>query len=96
MESTKNQAPKKKKQGKSTFGRVNAWLHLWLGLVSGIIVFIVSVTGCIYAFQREITDITQPYQFVEQQNKPYLPPSQLRAIAAKEVFGEKGEGVLIN
>lgn len=73
------------------FGRVNAWLHLWLGLISGAVVFIVSVTGCIYAFQREITDITQPYQFTQVQDKPYLPPSQLRTIAAKHAFGPEGE-----
>ena len=30
-------------------------LHLWLGLLSGIIVFIVSVTGCLYVFHEEIT-----------------------------------------
>ncbi|MCK7554359.1 PepSY domain-containing protein [Chitinophaga sedimenti] len=89
--SAKNQPVKKKKQGKSLFGRVNAWLHLWLGLISGAVVFIVSVTGCIYAFQREITDITQPYQFTQVQDKPYLPPSQLRTIAAKHAFGPEGE-----
>lgn len=86
-----NKQPVKKKQGKSLAGRANAWLHLWLGLVSGIIVFIVSVTGCIYAFQREITNVTQPYQFVEVQDKPYMAPSQLKALATKYAFGEKGE-----
>lgn len=29
-------------------------LHLWLGLASGLIVFIVSITGCIYVFEEEI------------------------------------------
>ncbi len=31
-------------------------IHLWLGLISGIIVFIVSITGCIFVFSKEITD----------------------------------------
>lgn len=76
-----------KKKGKSTWRRVNSWLHLWLGLSSGLIVFIVSITGCLYAFQHELSDLTQPYQFVKAESKPYLPPSRLKAIAGKEAFG---------
>ncbi|GAB3656742.1 hypothetical protein GCM10028791_28800 [Echinicola sediminis] len=30
--------------------------QLWLGLVSDIMVFIVSVTGCSYVFEHEIRD----------------------------------------
>ncbi len=30
------------------------WFHKWLGLLSGIIVFIVSITGCIYVFHDEL------------------------------------------
>lgn len=58
-------------------------IHLWLGLTVGIIVFIVAITGCIYAFEKEIQDITQPYRFVEAQNKPLLPPSAIKSIAEK-------------
>ncbi|MBS1554072.1 MAG: PepSY domain-containing protein [Bacteroidetes bacterium] len=29
-------------------------IHLWLGLGSGLIVFIVSITGCIYVFESEL------------------------------------------
>jgi len=52
-------------------------LHLWLGLSSGLVVFIVAVTGCIYAFQSEIQDLTQSYRFVEPQNSPVLTPTQI-------------------
>lgn len=76
-----------KKKGKSTWRRVNNWLHLWLGLSSGLIVFIVSITGCLYAFKDELSSLTQRYQFVEAEAKPYLTPSQLKAIAGKEAFG---------
>nr|WP_314898103.1 PepSY-associated TM helix domain-containing protein [uncultured Flavobacterium sp.] len=34
-------------------------LHLWLGLASGITIFIVALTGCIYAFKDEITSYTK-------------------------------------
>jgi uncharacterized iron-regulated membrane protein len=77
-----------------TFKKVIGKLHLWLGLSSGLIVFIISVTGCIYAFQAEIQDLTQPYRFVEAQNKSVLQPSQLKAIAEKELPGKKIHAVL--
>ena len=32
-------------------------IHLWLGLASGLVVFIVSITGCFYAFQEELQSI---------------------------------------
>lgn len=63
-------------------------LHLWLGLASGLVVFIIAVTGCIYAFQMEIKDLTQPYRFVERQEQAVLLPSQLQAIAEKELPGK--------
>jgi len=73
----------KKKNRKSNFRKINDWLHLWLGLTSGIIIFIVSLTGCFYAFQQEIKDFMEPRRFVEQQNKLYVPPSVLLDTAAK-------------
>jgi uncharacterized iron-regulated membrane protein len=86
-------APKKKKLGKSLFRRVNDFLHLWLGLISGLIVCIVSLTGCIYVFQDEIRSVTQTYQFVQPESKAYLPPSELKTLAEKHEFGVKaGKG----
>ncbi|TDS12910.1 PepSY-associated TM helix domain-containing protein [Sphingobacterium paludis] len=39
---------------KKTLVKINAWLHLWLGLASGIIVVILSITGCALVFEEEI------------------------------------------
>lgn len=64
-------------------------IHLWLGLTSGLVVFIIAITGCIYAFQVEIQNVTQPYRFVEPWNKDFLPPSALNEIAVKEFPGKK-------
>lgn len=50
-------------------------IHLWLGLGTGLVVFIISITGCLYAFQAEIQDALQAYRFTEVENKPILPPS---------------------
>ncbi|MDQ1087356.1 PepSY domain-containing protein [Siphonobacter sp. SORGH_AS_1065] len=72
-----------------TFKKAIGQVHLWLGLASGIIVFIVSITGCIYVFQEEIRDMTESWRFVEEQPKSYLVPSQLIAIAEKKLEGKK-------
>jgi uncharacterized iron-regulated membrane protein len=60
-------------------------IHLWLGLSSGIIVFIIAMTGCLYAFQEEIQNYTQEYRFVKEQDVAFLPPSKLAVIAKKEL-----------
>jgi uncharacterized iron-regulated membrane protein len=69
-------------------------LHLWLGLASGLVVFIIAVTGCLYAFQDEIQNITQPYRFVEPQPAPYLKPSELKRIAVEALPDKKVHAVL--
>ncbi|MDZ7614304.1 MAG: PepSY-associated TM helix domain-containing protein [Flavobacteriaceae bacterium] len=48
-------------------------------------VFIIAITGCLYAFQDEIQDLTQSYRFVEPQSKAYLLPVELSGIAKKEL-----------
>lgn len=80
---TMKQSTAKKKQKDSLFKRINNWLHLWLGLISGVIVLIVCLTGCIWVFNEEITGLLEPETRVEWQNKPVLRPSQLIDIAAK-------------
>src|ERR1044072_7763138 len=69
----------KRKNSKSLFRRIIGWLHLWLGLISGIVVFIVSITGCLFSFQEEISNITYKNVFyVQPQNKATLPLSVLQ------------------
>jgi len=58
-------------------------LHLWLGMTSGLLVFIISITGALYAFQEEIQDYTQGYRFVEVRKHEMLAPSRLKEIAVK-------------
>lgn len=64
-------------------------LHLWLGLLSGLVVFIIALTGCIYAFQQEILDATESYRFVAKEDKPYLQPSELVDIARQQLPGKE-------
>lgn len=61
------------------------FIHKWLGLISGLIVFIISITGCIFCFHDEIKDITRKeWRLVESQNKPFVLPSVLLE-KAKEI-----------
>lgn len=50
------------KKIKQIFGQI----HLWFGLVSGLVVVVVSLTGCLYVFEEEARDIFQhKYFYVE-------------------------------
>lgn len=71
-----------------TVKKIVGKIHLWLGFGSGLLVFIIAITGCIYAFEREIRDITQPFRFVEKEAKPFLPPSVLKAAAEEKLSGK--------
>ncbi|KQN33983.1 peptidase M4 [Pedobacter sp. Leaf41] len=68
---------KKNKTFKYWVGRI----HLWLGLISGLFVCFLGITGCILAFEREIENVTQPYRNLAVQNKPLLSPTALKKIA---------------
>lgn len=83
----------KKKSKKGPFRRVNDWLHLWLGLFSGIVVFIVSITGCFYAFQQEIKDAMEPWRFVEARDEAFVPPSVLLDTAKTYMPGKEPTGL---
>jgi uncharacterized iron-regulated membrane protein len=70
--------------------KINAWLHLWLGLASGIVVIIVGLTGCILVFESEIEDLTLPYLHAENPgNAKMLPPSRLKAVVSQAIPGKR-------
>lgn len=61
---------------------------MWLGMASGLVVFIVAVTGCLYAFKTEIEDLTQSYRYVPEQEGPTLEPSRMEAIGQQVLPGK--------
>ncbi len=81
--------PKKKKKGRSLFYRISAWLHLWLGLITGAIMVVVCLMACIWVFNEEITTLLEPETKVAKQDKPVLTPSQLQAIVNERLPGKK-------
>ncbi|WP_137404805.1 PepSY-associated TM helix domain-containing protein [Echinicola rosea] len=78
----------KKKKNRSLFYRISAWLHLWLGLVSGIVVVIISLTAALLTFEEEIRLVLEASRekVTKQEGQVLLPPSQL-ATAVKEKYG---------
>jgi len=69
------------------FKKTILFLHRWLGFITGLVVFIVSITGCIYCFQDEIQDALYSYRHVEASTKPYLAPSVLKQKAIAQYPG---------
>jgi uncharacterized iron-regulated membrane protein len=54
-------------------------IHLWLGLASGLVVLIVSITGCLFVFQKEISELVwKDKYFVQPAATPVLPLSVLQ------------------
>ncbi|MDR2283696.1 MAG: PepSY domain-containing protein [Sphingobacterium sp.] len=61
-------------------------IHLWLGLLSGAIVVVLAVTGCILAFEQEIKlSLHADRYYVAAVKNQKLPMSELKAIA-EEAF----------
>ncbi|MCH5682859.1 PepSY domain-containing protein [Niabella sp. W65] len=85
---TNGKAPNKKKQ-RSLFYRVSAWLHLWLGLITGAIMVVVCLCACIWVFNEEITGLLEPETRIAHRNEAVIPPSRLMAIADSLYPGKK-------
>lgn len=74
---------------KQHFKRIVGYIHLWLGLSSGLVFFIMALTGAIYCFQPELSRLTQSYLTVKEEARSYLPVSQLKELAARQLPGKK-------
>jgi uncharacterized iron-regulated membrane protein len=75
------------------FKKIILFIHRWLGFMSGLVVFIVSITGCIFCFQDEIQDAIHSWRKVEIQNKPYISPSALKNIALTKYPGASANDI---
>lgn len=62
-----------------TFRKVIFWLHLASGLVAGVVIFIMCVTGALLSFERNIIEMSEAnvrYVSVNERAEP-LPPSRI-------------------
>ncbi|MGQ1890333.1 PepSY-associated TM helix domain-containing protein [Thermophagus sp. OGC60D27] len=72
-------------------------IHLWLGLLSGIVVFIVSITGSLYVFQPEITALQRRDAIYADHPNNQKPLSQQQLWEkAREAFPENEEISWVN
>ncbi|WP_198139875.1 PepSY domain-containing protein, partial [Pedobacter sp. BAL39] len=66
------------------------WIHKWLGLVTGLVVLIVSLTGCITVFSDELKEYFyhDRYFSAPSGNRSYLGFTALRQRAQKALGPE--------
>lgn len=74
------------------FKKIAKKVHLWVGLVSSIIVFVVCTTACLWVFNEEIEKLLLPDLGVQPTGQ-LLPPSQLKESIAREFPRQKVQGV---
>lgn len=76
---------KAKKQKGYTFRKFVLDVHLWLGIASAIVLFLVCLSGTVYTFRHEIEELAEPEKYriaaVDGQQKPVV-----ELIAATEDF----------
>lgn len=76
----------------STWQKVRKFLndiHLWAGLISGIIVFVVCFTGTVYVYNTEIREAASPeYYKVNNDGASRLPADSILAITRPGIAGE--------
>ncbi|MEM1121396.1 MAG: PepSY-associated TM helix domain-containing protein, partial [Bacteroidota bacterium] len=79
---------KKRKEKQWTVKKILHQLHLYLGLATGLVVFIMALTGCGWVFQEEITGLYDDYKAVIPADEPMITVTQATEIA-KTVFADK-------
>lgn len=83
----------KRNSKESHWKKIRSWvndIHLWLGLASGIILFVVCLTGTIYTFSAEIKEFLAPetYSVEVPENGNILEAEKLINIVKKENEGQ--------
>lgn len=64
---------RRKRKSENRFKYLMSVLHLWLGLLSSIIVFIVCLTGSIYTFKNQIIDVyNYDLVYVKPKKEPFI------------------------
>ncbi len=68
--------PKKKNTRKTILK-----IHRILGLITGLVVFVVSVTGCLWVFKEEIEGFYNDYKYVSVQQEHFIKASEVKDLA---------------
>lgn len=81
-----------------TLKKITGKLHLWLGLSSGLVVFILGITGCILTFEYELRNLIYKDRYiVKEERTQKLPIEQLLVNAQKAISnGEHFSGLEVH
>lgn len=70
---------RKKRKNEAVLKYVMYLLHLWLGLLSSVVLFVLCISGCMYAFKTQIAELYNYDKiFVEKGNKLAQTPGELQ------------------
>ena len=59
-------------------------IHRWTGLLSGLVILFLSVTGALLVFKEELDEFLNPHLLVVQPGEARIPLEQAMAIAESE------------
>lgn len=74
-----------------SFKPIILFLHRWLGLITGLVVLLLSITGCLFTFHQEISEWVRHDTFFADEvpaNHQTLPVTELQAKAAEALDTE--------
>lgn len=83
-----------KKNTRNRFRNITRKIHLVLGLSTGLVVFVVAITGCCWVFQEEIRSLSFDYKQVSKENRPLITPTKAKQVAKAVYPGRSIHGVL--
>jgi uncharacterized iron-regulated membrane protein len=81
---------------KTTFKSITNWLHLWLGLASGIILIIVALTGSLLAFEAELEPVLFKHYHVVDPVGPRLSLDSVVTLAQNAYNGQKASRIIVH
>ncbi len=80
----------KKKNTRKTILKI----HKLLGLTTGLVIFVVSITGCFWVFKEEIESFYDDYKYVTPQNQEFLSASKIKELAKQAIPDRTIHGVI--
>ncbi len=79
---------------KNTLKNITGKIHLYLGLASGAVVFIIAITGCCWVFQEEILGLLEDAKTVQKEDRPFISPTKAKEQAQKVMPGKHVHGTV--
>lgn len=76
---------RKRRKNESVIKYLMWIIHLWLGLLSSVIVFVMCLTGCLYAFKNQVIDFSNKDKvYISSISEQVRSPNQIQAGLLKE------------